>query len=310
MAHDADVIVVGGGLAGLVATAELADAARCVILPSRSLRPRSAARRSGPSAGSSSSTHPSSGACACATPASSRSRTGWALRPSTARRTSGRGAGRRPTSTSPRGRSEPGCTPRASAGCRSCSGPSGAATRPTSRALGAPRTAPSAARTSPVTPSMPPAVVLRLVTRWRKRSSTRPLATPSRTRRSKGSTSPGPVPQVMWKRGTELPCPWRVHAQRPGRHRHFGAVEHITRNGHEHSWFLLNQRIIDNEFALSGSEQNPDLTERDVRELVRRALPSAATSVGASRSAAPTSSTRARCPSSCARRTSSRAESR
>ena len=47
----------------------------------------------------------------------------------------------------------------------------------------------------------------RPVTRWRKRSSTRPRATPARTRRSNGATRPGPVPQVMWKRGTELPCP-------------------------------------------------------------------------------------------------------
>jgi len=32
MAYDADVIVIGGGLAGLAATAELADAGRKVIL--------------------------------------------------------------------------------------------------------------------------------------------------------------------------------------------------------------------------------------------------------------------------------------
>jgi hypothetical protein len=33
------------------------------------------------------------------------------------------------------------------------------------------------------------------------------LDVPPRTRRSNGSTTPGPVPQVMWNRGTELPCP-------------------------------------------------------------------------------------------------------
>ena len=37
--------------------------------------------------------------------------------------------------------------------------------------------------------------------------STRPRATCSRTRRSNGSSTPGPVPQVKWKRGTELPWP-------------------------------------------------------------------------------------------------------
>ena len=30
--------------------------------------------------------------------------------------------------------------------------------------------------------------------------------------------------------------------------------------GHDHSWFVLSQQIIEKEFTLSGSEQNPDLT--------------------------------------------------
>ena len=38
-------------------------------------------------------------------------------------------------------------------------------------------------------------------------ASTRPRAACSRTRRSNGSSTPGPVPQVKWKRGTELPWP-------------------------------------------------------------------------------------------------------
>ena len=42
------------------------------------------------------------------------------------------------------------------------------------------------------------------------RSASRPVAACSRTRRSNGSTTPGPVPQVMWKRGTELPWPSRA----------------------------------------------------------------------------------------------------
>jgi predicted oxidoreductase len=37
-------------------------------------------------------------------------------------------------------------------------------------------------------------------------------------------------------------------------------LEHILATGHEHSWFVLTQKIIEKEFALSGSEQNPDLT--------------------------------------------------
>ena len=67
-------------------------------------------------------------------------------------------------------------------------------------------------------------VTLSPSTRCRKRELDEPpSATPSRTRRSNGSTMPGPVPQVMWKRGTELP--WPVGAgrrrarptRRPGR---------------------------------------------------------------------------------------------
>ena len=103
---DADVIVVGAGLAGLVATAELADAGR----RGDPARPgaRGVVRRPGvlvASAACSSSTAPSSGACASATRASSPGRTGSAPPASTAPRTSGRAAGRRPTSTSPRARS-------------------------------------------------------------------------------------------------------------------------------------------------------------------------------------------------------------
>ena len=49
-----------------------------------------------------------------------------------------------------------------------------------------------------------------------------------------------------------------------------GALEQITREGHDHSWFLLNERIIGREFALSGSEQNPDLTERSIKLVLGR----------------------------------------
>ena len=48
------------------------------------------------------------------------------------------------------------------------------------------------------------------------------------------------------------------------------------RTGHEHTWFVLTQKIIEKEFALSGSEQNPDITDRDVRELVRTRVGSGA----------------------------------
>ncbi|CAO1652392.1 FAD-binding dehydrogenase [Salinibacterium sp. NYA9b] len=42
--------------------------------------------------------------------------------------------------------------------------------------------------------------------------------------------------------------------------------------GYDHSWFVLTQAIIEKEFALSGSEQNPDLTGKSVRELLTQRL--------------------------------------
>ncbi|GAA3236755.1 FAD-binding dehydrogenase [Pseudonocardia petroleophila] len=45
----------------------------------------------------------------------------------------------------------------------------------------------------------------------------------------------------------------------------------ITATGHDHSWFVLTQSIVEKEFALSGSEQNPDLTGKDVRATLGRA---------------------------------------
>jgi predicted oxidoreductase len=43
------------------------------------------------------------------------------------------------------------------------------------------------------------------------------------------------------------------------------------KTGHEHTWFVLTQRIIEKEFALSGSEQNPDLTGKSVKGVIGRA---------------------------------------
>ena len=58
-----------------------------------------------------------------------------------------------------------------------------------------------------VAPTTAPDSVMSSSTRWRKRSSARPEATASRTLATNGAMTPGPVPQVMWNRGTELPCP-------------------------------------------------------------------------------------------------------
>lgn len=51
----------------------------------------------------------------------------------------------------------------------------------------------------------------------------------------------------------------------------------LRERGHDHSWFILTQSIIEKEFALSGQEQNPDLTGRSVKELLKQRLAKGAT---------------------------------
>jgi len=77
-----------------------------------------------------------------------------------------------------------------------------------------------------------------------------------------------PGPSSMWfdALGNRLPAPLF-----PGFDT-LGTLEHLATTGFEHSWFVLTQRIIKREFALSGSEQNPDLTNKDVRLLLQRVI--------------------------------------
>jgi hypothetical protein len=77
-----------------------------------------------------------------------------------------------------------------------------------------------------------------------------------------------PGPSSLWidSTGTRLPAPLF-----PG----FDTLEtlrHIRRTGFEYTWFILNQHIIRKEFALSGSEQNPDLTGKNIRLVLGRAV--------------------------------------
>ncbi|GLX19330.1 FAD-binding dehydrogenase [Streptomyces lavendulae] len=76
-----------------------------------------------------------------------------------------------------------------------------------------------------------------------------------------------PGPSSLWldATGKRLPVPLF-----PGFDT-LGTLDHIMRTGHDHTWFVLNQRIIGKEFGLSGSEQNPDLTGKSVREVINRA---------------------------------------
>ena len=56
-----------------------------------------------------------------------------------------------------------------------------------------------------------------------------------------------------------------------------GTLKRILSTGHEHSWFILTQKIIEKEFALSGSEQNPDFTSGKWIEVLKSRLGSGAT---------------------------------
>ncbi|MCC8932434.1 FAD-binding dehydrogenase [Rhizobium sp. 'Codium 1'] len=47
-------------------------------------------------------------------------------------------------------------------------------------------------------------------------------------------------------------------------------LQAIRSRGHDYSWFILNKAIIKKEFALSGSEQNPDLTDKNISLLLKR----------------------------------------
>lgn len=54
-----------------------------------------------------------------------------------------------------------------------------------------------------------------------------------------------------------------------------GALEYIVKTGYDYSWFVLTQKMIEKEFALSGSEQNPDLTGKNIGLLLKRITPGA-----------------------------------
>jgi hypothetical protein len=54
-----------------------------------------------------------------------------------------------------------------------------------------------------------------------------------------------------------------------------GTLKAIQDTGYDYSWFILTQKIIEREFALSGSEQNPDLTGRSIKKLLGRVWPGA-----------------------------------
>ncbi len=73
----------------------------------------------------------------------------------------------------------------------------------------------------------------------------------------------GPSPLWLDADGRRLPPPLF-----PG-FDSLAALRFITAGGHDYSWFLLNQRILKKELALSGSEQNPDLSSGSLLRVAR-----------------------------------------
>ena len=74
-----------------------------------------------------------------------------------------------------------------------------------------------------------------------------------------------PGPSSMWfdGAGRRLPAPLL-----PG-YDTLGTLEHLRHTGFDHSWFITNTSIAGKEFALSGSEQNLDLTDNGPRQLAK-----------------------------------------
>jgi uncharacterized protein len=76
-----------------------------------------------------------------------------------------------------------------------------------------------------------------------------------------------PGPSSLWldAHGRRLPAPLY-----PGFDT-LGTLAYILGTGFDYSWFILTRRIIAKEFALSGSEQNPDLTGKSWGGVLMRA---------------------------------------
>ena len=77
-----------------------------------------------------------------------------------------------------------------------------------------------------------------------------------------------PGPSSMWfdATGNRLPPP-----ALPG-FDSLGTLKTILATGYDYSWFVLTQKVIRKEFALSGSEQNPDLTGKSWGAVLRQRL--------------------------------------
>jgi predicted oxidoreductase len=81
-----------------------------------------------------------------------------------------------------------------------------------------------------------------------------------------------PGPSSIWldALGRRLPDPCLPGYDTLSTLRHLRTTEDIA--GHDHSWFVLTRKIVEKEFAFSGSEQNPDITAKDRKAVLRDRL--------------------------------------
>ena len=82
---------------------------------------------------------------------------------------------------------------------------------------------------------------------------------------------PGPSPLWLDATGTRLPPPLYPCADT------LAALKYICSSGYDYSWFIVNRNIISREFTLSGSEQNPDLTQKSIALALQRIFTSTGT---------------------------------
>ncbi|WP_435270489.1 FAD-binding dehydrogenase [Streptomyces sp. 1222.5] len=81
-----------------------------------------------------------------------------------------------------------------------------------------------------------------------------------------------PGPSSIWldALGRRLPDPCLPGYDTLNTLKYLRTTEDIA--AYDHSWFVLTRKIIEKEFALSGSEQNPDITAKDRKAVLRDRL--------------------------------------
>lgn len=77
-----------------------------------------------------------------------------------------------------------------------------------------------------------------------------------------------PAPSSLWLDATGKRLPPFLF---PGSDT-LATLKYICATGYDYTWFISNQTIVAREFALSGSEQNPDLTSKSIWQLVTTRL--------------------------------------